>query len=70
MFHFKLYNNSKNWSDIKSRSEQKARAAPDQNPSEFQIEADAIKRRKTALQVEEDLRRIRERIYLMRPNVF
>ncbi|HIK03816.1 MAG TPA: hypothetical protein IGS40_03720 [Trichormus sp. M33_DOE_039] len=70
MSQFQLYNNSKNRSEIKSRSEQKARAAPHKNPPESQIESDANDRRKTALQVEEDLRRIRERIYLMRPNVF
>ncbi|BAT55437.1 hypothetical protein NOS3756_44240 [Nostoc sp. NIES-3756] len=70
MFNFKLNNSLKNWFWIQPQSYKKSNVAINQNEPELEPEPEIEAKRKMALQVEEDLRRIKERIYLLRPNVF
>jgi hypothetical protein len=70
MLNFKLGNRPKNWFWIQPPSYKKSDVAINQNKPELEPEPDIADKRKMALQVEADLRRIQEKIYLLRPNVF
>jgi len=70
MLNFKLPNRPKNWFWIQPQSYKKSDVAINQHETELEPEPDMITKRKMALQVEADLRRIQEKIYLLRPNVF
>lgn len=68
MLNFKLPNLPKNWFWIHPQSYKQSNVAI--NQYEPELEPDLAAKRKMALQVEADLRRIKEKVYLLRPNVF
>ncbi|BAY09756.1 hypothetical protein [Calothrix sp. NIES-2098] len=70
MFSLNLYDRLKTWFEIQPKSNKKSDVAINQKQSEIQLESETQAKRRTALQVEEDLRRIRDQFYLLRPNVF
>jgi hypothetical protein len=70
MFYIKPRIRPQRWFWIQPPSDKPSGKGFNQNPSEIEPEPDMAARRKIALQVEEDLRRIKEKIYLLRPNVF
>ena len=66
----KLYNRLKTWFEIQPKSDNTSDVVLNQKQSEIQLESDNQAKSRTALQVEEDLRRIRDQYYLSRPNAF
>lgn len=70
MLSLKLYDRLKTWFEIQPKSDKKSDVALKQKPPEIELESENQAKSRTALQVEEDLRRIRDQYYLSRPNVF
>jgi hypothetical protein len=70
MLSLKLYDRLKTWFEIQPKSDKKSDVALKQKQSEIELESENQAKSRTALQVEEDLRRIRDQYYLSRPNVF
>lgn len=70
MFSLKLYDRLKTWFEIQPKFGKKSDVALNQKQSEISLESENQATSRTALQVEEDLRRIRDQYYLSRPNVF
>ncbi|AFY50849.1 hypothetical protein Nos7524_5125 [Nostoc sp. PCC 7524] len=70
MLNLKLLSKPLNRVAIQAESHKRSSVEVNHKSSEVELETNLVERRKTALQVEEELRRIRERIYLIRPNVF
>lgn len=70
MFSLKLSDRLKTWFEIQRKSDKKSDVALNQKQSEIQLESENQAKSRTALQVEEDLRRIRDQYYLSRLNAF
>ncbi|OUL18835.1 hypothetical protein [Nostoc sp. 106C] len=70
MLSLKFYDRLKSWFEIQPKSDKQSDVAVNQKQPDIQVESENQARRRTALQVEEDLRRIRDQSYLLRPNVF
>jgi hypothetical protein len=70
MLSLKFCDRLKTWFEIQPKSDQQSHVAHQHKQSQIEIQSENQAQHQTALQVEEDLRQIRDQYYLLRPNVF